>query len=192
MFTKLGKAGLPVLFNTGSSIFKNLPAGASTLIVTTPFKDYAGRDKNFAVPSSETYSNRYLNGAISDSTYSGIAVGSGDTPPTENDYALEAKINGLTGSVNPASVNNVVYDAENEVLNFYVDLTLTNSTSDPVTIKEIGFYGFTYYGSTIGQAPGNTRVPALIDRTLLETPVTIPAGEAAVIRYQFDIDVSVT
>lgn len=192
MFTKLGKAGLPLLFQAGSSTFKNLPSGQGLLIVSTPFKDYAGRDKNFAVPCYDTQTNRFLESAITDASNGGFAVGSGDTAPTEDDYTLEAKINGLTGTVSPSSLNNVTFDSVDEVFHFYVDLTITNPTSDPVTIKEVGWFGVTYYGSTIGQNPGNTRVPTLIDRTLLETPVTIPAGEAAVIRYQFDIDVSVT
>lgn len=190
MFTKLGKAGLPILFNPGSTVLRALPAANGNLVVTTASKDYAGRDKNFAVPFYDTYSNRYLNGAMTDSSASGFAVGSGDTSPTENDYALEEKINALTGTVTPVNFNNFTYDTENEVFHMYVDLALTNPTSDPITIKEVGWFGRAYYGNTIGQAPSNTSIDALIDRTLLETPITIPASESAVIRYQFDIDIS--
>ena len=87
---------------------------------------------------------------------SGFCVGSGATAESENDYELESMITaGLSASV------------------------VTNPHLDEIGMKQ----PLSSTTELDGTAFGN-RV-FLIDRTVLEHPVSIPAGEYAIIRYTF-------
>lgn len=101
---------------------------------------------------------------------SGIVVGAGNTPPTINDYKLENQItNGITSSIGFSENGRVI--------------TITNTSADNITIKEIGFVGSAYKSSS--------GYSCLIDRTLLETPLTIPAGGVGIITYNLSLQVPV-
>lgn len=113
----------------------------------------------------------------------GVAVGSGDTPPTENDYTLENQITGLTASV---GTNTTVYDAENNTYIGRVDYTISNNTGNTVVIKEIGRFVRPQAASAIGSATSSAntaRRSVMVDRIVLSNPVTIPNGSVGVVRY---------
>ena len=95
----------------------------------------------------------------------GVIFGDGDTPPTAEDYKLAGNIiTGFTTSVNLASsINNGVAQ---------IVATYNISASSEVTIKEIA--AFANAGST-GKY--------MVDRTVLDTPVTIPAGGIGQVVY---------
>lgn len=116
---------------------------------------------------------------------SGVAFGSDSTPPTENDYTLGHQVTGIT--VNTPSI--VTY---NDTTNFcYVarlDYVISNDSGADVTIAEIGLFNKFHAAETRGDSPTNASsnyACILIDRTALDTPVTIPSGSAATIRYEF-------
>jgi hypothetical protein len=113
-------------------------------------------------------------------TYAGFCVGTGATAESENDYELESMITaGLSASV----VTNPHLD-EDDYPSVDFDLTITNVSSETITIAEIGMkQPLSSTTELDGTAFGN-RV-FLIDRTVLEHPVSIPAGEYAIIRYTF-------
>lgn len=97
---------------------------------------------------------------------SGVVFGSGTTAPVINDNQLESRISTISGTVN-YSVN--------KDDNFYaiiISATITNTASDDITIAEVGLYRNT---------TGNWG--ALVERTVLEAPVTIPAGGVGQITY---------
>jgi len=110
-------------------------------------------------------------------TTSGIVLGSGTTPPTINDFRLESQItSGLHCSV--ASV----YHSEGYVTR---NITATNISDYEITIAEIGYQCQIYTGENT--TSGSKFV--LMDRSLLQVPVTIPAGGVGVISYTIRINV---
>lgn len=135
---------------------------------------------------------RYFNGALSflnsptkagtkDATAAGISVGTGNTAPTEDDWQLEEHLG--TG-INITLTETVYGNDAPGVPYVQYKVTVTNTGSAPITVKEIG------YKQTVGSArypgssvDGGTRV-FLLDRTVLDTPVTIAAGDAGIITYK--------
>ena len=98
-------------------------------------------------------------------TYGGVVFGDGDTPATAEDYKLAGNIiTGITANANlTRSINNGVA----QIVAIY-----TITASSEVTIKEITAFttsgGSDYY---------------IVDRTVLDTPVTIPAGGVGQVVY---------
>lgn len=101
-----------------------------------------------------------------------ISLGTGDTPATNTDYKLDSVVN-LT-FVN----GTITYNTGNSL--FIVSSNYRNDTESSVTIKELGF-GLGYH-----QANGNG-TSALISRSVLDTPVTINAGETYAFTYSIEI-----
>lgn len=116
----------------------------------------------------------------------GFRVGTGTTPPTENDYSLEAQItSGITGVVTR------VYEAKSDYSGWVIKATLliTNAGAEPITITEIG--AFDYIRANTAQnatGQGNQRL-FMVDRSLLAVPITIPAGESGAIEYSVEVSV---
>lgn len=108
----------------------------------------------------------------------GICMGQGDTAPALTDYQLERQIEySLTGSVLQTVLD---LDANgNPYIQF--DIAVTNTADTAVTVREIG-YRQNLRGSTAVGGTGSNRV-CLLDRTVLDTPVTVEPGGAATIRY---------
>ena len=107
----------------------------------------------------------------------GIAFGTGTAAPKFDDYTLSGDfITGLTGTV----VRECVSDTDGNVV-ITVLATLTNTNSNDVTISEVG-----YVNSFTGKQPNSTSnvyAYVLFDRTVLDTPVTIPAGGIGQVTY---------
>ena len=104
----------------------------------------------------------------------GVCFGAGTTPADINDYNIKAPITtGLT-------VTTPSKTTENETAN-YKEYTatygVTNTKSDAITITEIGLKGLVYSDSS------GSSVAILVDRTVLDAPVTIPAGQSKQITY---------
>lgn len=109
----------------------------------------------------------------------GIVFGSGDTPAALSDYKLASEItSGLSGAVTDSTG---IDGNGNIYLN--LDIVLTNTSSSDITIKEIGWCGTLYCSTSVGATTGAAKY-ALVERTVLETPVTIAAGEYETIRYR--------
>ena len=112
----------------------------------------------------------------------GIHVGSGNTPPTTDDYTLESPItSGLSFS---AITKN--FDADDNG-NPFVELlfTVTNTSENTITIREISYVQGVSFSSAKG---GNVNVNAnsafiTLDRTVLDEPIIIPVSGSADIRY---------
>ena len=115
---------------------------------------------------------------VSSSAYAGIWIGSGTTPPTADDYSLEERI--TSNASGTATISGDYIDSDgNPTLKMVV--TITNTGSDSITISEIGFFQ-SINAATSVSASGSDAV-FMLDRTLLNTPVSIPAGESAAITY---------
>lgn len=110
---------------------------------------------------------------------SGVYFGAGTTPAAKTDYKLESIIeSGLTISrVNDAPQLDVVggkyvYSAS------YV---VKNTGTENIVIGEIGYYG---------RLVGTYSFAALMERTVLDTPLTIRPGESKLITYKITFNQS--
>lgn len=111
-------------------------------------------------------------------TSNGIHVGTGNTAATEDDYALESPVtSGLAGTV---TINKDMDANGNPYITY--NLVLSNSTSADIVVKEIGLYESCSCGNTVGATSSSER-NFLVDRTVLDTPVTVPANGNAAIYY---------
>ena len=110
----------------------------------------------------------------------GIQVGSGDTPVSESDYKLDNMVtnSSVTGSVN---ISRTLEDGK---LYIIFDLTITNGSSDTIQIKEIGYSQYLSSGTTQAGTVVSSAYCFMLDRTVLDTPVSIAAGDFATIRYK--------
>ena len=102
-----------------------------------------------------------------------IVLGSGTTEPTPEDYRLESKI---TTNLSCDSVS----VSRNTTVKTYT-ATFSNSGISDITVTEIGYVSriiYTYRNRNY------IYDDFLMDRTVLETPITIPAGESRTVTYE--------
>lgn len=97
-----------------------------------------------------------------------IKCGTGTTEATENDYQLEADATGLTCDTVATTIS------ANDTKTYTA--TFSNSTANDITVSEIGFFCCSY--------TGNGYDNFLLDHIILDTPITIPAGESKPITYE--------
>lgn len=99
-----------------------------------------------------------------------LKVGTGTTTPTENDYELATVNTDISCGVVVAGVSanyTKIYTA-----------TFSNPTSSDIIVTEVGLYGSVVYQTKPAY------IDCLFDRTVLSTPITIPAGESKTITYE--------
>ena len=101
---------------------------------------------------------------------SGVSFGTGATPATTSDYFLESI---LTDSKIRVSTPSAVSFSRGDTSEEYsATFGVTNMTSDAITISEVGL-------TALPSSGGHN----LVDRTVLDNPVTIPAGQSKQITY---------
>lgn len=108
----------------------------------------------------------------------GVYFGSGTTPATPDDYKLENPIATGLSVVAPAGVSFTRGDGYDE---YSVTFGVTAS-ADQVIITEIGLKSCSYTYIASG-TQANTYNYALFDRTVLDEPITIPAGQSKQVTY---------
>ena len=104
-----------------------------------------------------------------------ILLGTGTTAPTADDYCLESQI---TENLSCDSVS-----VSRTTTTKTYTATFSNSGTSDMTVTEIGYaLRMCYY---IGSSSDTyTYDNFLMDRTVLETPITIPAGESRTVTYE--------
>lgn len=113
------------------------------------------------INSTKTLGNGYL------------MLGTGTTAPTADDYRLESPI---TKNLSCDSVS----VSRTSITKTYT-ATFTNSGSSDITVTEVGFIVYIrYFNSNTSENSDHF----LMDRTVLETPITIPAGESRTVTYE--------
>lgn len=100
----------------------------------------------------------------------GIIFGTGDTPVTIDDYKLSGNI--VTNIAGNTVINHEFVDGGHETT---CVCTITNTGGSSVTIKEAGLMMANYS-------------LALCERTVLDTPVTIPAGGVGQVTYKIRLN----
>lgn len=116
----------------------------------------------------------------------GVAFGSDGTTATENDYKLGSQITGISVPTTPTV--ETVFDDVNHLYIARLDYAVSNNTGSDITIREIGVFSRFNSTTTRGNAASSsasTRYSIMMDRTVLDSPVTIPNGTAATVRYEF-------
>lgn len=112
-----------------------------------------------------------VNTGVLTHTKTGIILGSGSTPPTFDDYKLDSRIQADT-----TSTVSLTSDADEGGVYISAVITLVNNSDTQLTISECGLYCAT--SVTNGD---NSMV--LLDRTVLDAPVTIPSGGVGQLTY---------
>ena len=166
-------SALPSIDNTGNDKFKvkNTAGNFANLSAT------AGGGGSSVRYLTSLYGANSWNWAVltTSNNTTGIVVGSGNTVPSEDDYCLESQItSGISTSVYKEKV---VDSSNNPGIKFQI--TINNTSENSITISEIGI-----------QVAGVSSRAVLMDRTLLDAPVTIAAGDYAIIIYEVYVDVS--
>lgn len=108
---------------------------------------------------------------ISPGTGFGVFCGSGDTPPTEDDYTL----------AEPLSLDYIAGSITETIINKVIQYTVQNNNTEAVTIRELGLCLTYYYPSSLDHC-----FNILLNRKLLDTPITLEVGEQAVITFTVD------
>lgn len=103
----------------------------------------------------------------------GVSFGTGTTPATASDYCLESILGTTQISVTVPSA--VTFSRGDTFDEYSVTFGITNITTEAITISEAGLTAMPF--------KGNPNHYALVDRTVLDTPVTIPAGQSKQITY---------
>ena len=144
-----------------------------------PVKGVNGTTYYVAAYLNDGFPRAVTAGFTNTAANAGISVGRGTTAATEDDYQLESPItSGLSGTLN----RTIALDENGNQFVRY-DLILTNSTNSDITVGEIGYKQQIRATTAQGATTSNNLYVCLIDRTVLTTPVTIAAGDYAVIRY---------
>lgn len=112
----------------------------------------------------------------------GIAVGSDDTAESANDYTLGSVISTVSGNV--ATTQPVV--SGNLVKRDYI-LSVANTASSDITVREVGIFVNQSAASTQNYSGLTSSSAFMVDRTVLEEPITIPPGESASITYTLQV-----
>lgn len=97
-----------------------------------------------------------------------IKCGTGTAEATENDYQLEADATGLTCDSVATAIS------ANDTKTYTA--TFSNPTANAITVAEMGFFCRSYIGHNYDNF--------LLDHIILDTPITIPAGESKAITYE--------
>ena len=137
-----------------------------------PFVKTDGATANFR------YSNSFAPFAVMnkwsvENTGYGVSFGAGTTPATTSDYKLESVLGSTRISV--ATPSSVSYSRDDTFDMYSVSFGITNITSDAITISEVGLI--------VSVTSGSSNYTVLVDRTVLDTPVTIPPHETKHIAY---------
>ena len=166
MITKNYYRYLAYLFSKSSAIkVKNYSGDDKTVVYTASSILTWGYDENVSYYACMKALRTSFDG------HGGVILGDGDTSPTFDDYKLAGNI--ISSYTYSSTLKQVASDTAVTTKAVY---TITNTGSVEITIKEIGLIGFTNTNTTAASA-------TLFDRTVLDTPVTIPAGGVGQVEY---------
>lgn len=115
--------------------------------------------------------------APNSSTGSGIVFGNGTKEVSFDDYALSGDI---FTTFTETSAYTISHDVDG--LTVTTTATLTNTGTSDFTVSEVGLYGW-HTAYTNQTTTSNSVCRFMVERTLLDTPVTIPAGGIGQVTY---------
>jgi len=113
------------------------------------------------------------------STSAGVSLGIGTTQPSAADYNLESTI---TSGLSVGIFNVSTGMDENDGVFVKYEMIVNNTSSSPITVREVGIKQPIYAATSQGGSSSANRI-CLIDRSLFDQPLTIAAGEYALVTY---------
>lgn len=114
---------------------------------------------------------------LTNNSKEGVLFGTGDTLASIDDYKLAGDL-----IQNIAVTVSRTYSYSKKKQSVKAVYTIANNNTEEITIKEVALnVGFPY------DKNGNLN-GCIIDRTVLDTPVTIPAGRAGQVEYTITFD----
>lgn len=113
----------------------------------------------------------------------GVFFGTGNVSPTIDDYKLSGDV---IQNITYSSMDNSTFaeDGSNYVLSR--TYTITNNNETDITIGEVGYFGESYYRGP--NSNNYTHIFYLLERTALESPITIPAGGVGQVTYTIQMN----
>ena len=138
--------------------------------ISAEFKDTNGGKNTLSVSSSGTPPFAAMKSWAVSSEKTGVSFGTGTTPATASDYSLESILDSTQISVSVPSA--VSYSRGDTFDEYSVTFGVTNKAAEAISVSEVGLIA----------SPQSTWY-TLVDRTVLDTPVTIPAGQSKQITY---------
>lgn len=117
----------------------------------------------------------------------GVSIGTGDTAATDEDVNLESIITTGITAATPIATKGMDGDKCFVTLRY----VLSNTTSADIVIKEVGLK-IQVAAATSAGSSSSTNIVVLVDRTVLATPLTVPASSNAVLEYTLESDWDLT
>lgn len=110
----------------------------------------------------------------------GVAFGSGTVAPTVEDNTLSGTQHTWINTSNTTLEFSYGEDGDDIVLTCVY--TINNNSGADATIGEVGLFSYAY-GKPGASSSSKGYVPTLIERTLLDVPITIPADGVGKVTY---------
>lgn len=117
--------------------------------------------------------------ACTSTSNTGVAFGTGSTPPSLDDYWLSGD---LITEISIVAQRITRANTEGGV-GFTSKLTVENTGSDSIVINEMAIVAKCYKGGTTANGS------VMVDRTVLDTPLTLAPGEQGTIDYTFNLPI---
>ena len=182
MLTKAGKQVLAVALNTTGL---NNAQNNATMFPNDSIKDISNNTKWVS-----WHGGTFLSSAsFTKNKAHGIIIGSGNTAPTENDYFLESQItSGIDGVITDTCRGR---DGNGKM---YMEFTIiiSNTGASDLTIKEIGAVTYGTRCKSSASATSVSQANLLVDRTLLDSPLTIAPNKSGLITYRITSDIAMS
>lgn len=167
-----------MLTDNFKSLIGTIPQSTSVVKGTLPAKDVYGLQRfltgqypNFPYSRTTTFTT--------DRFAAGISIGSGTRAESGADYQLESHISsGVNATVTSTTVN-----ANGGEPYVQYAITVTNTSQQPLVVGEI-CYKQSVSATAFPESTSASAAVLMMDRTLVEPVLTIPAGRAAVIEYR--------
>ena len=170
MFTKNWYVAIWSYLTSTSTIGKNVQGNNVTI---NPSENYPLKLKYDNYPQYVPSVNKLRNSL---SAGGGVILGTGTTPPTLDDYMLSGD---LITTFTSSSTINITNNPELNEAFLTTIFTITNSGTDAFTIGEIGLIGNIKSNNT-GTSVSDM---SLLERTVLDSPVTIEASGVGQVTY---------
>ena len=122
---------------------------------------------------ADNYNDDATSTGYNDPLIFAVAIGSGDTPPTVDDYKLQ---NAITANLNAGQTSISAGTSYSGASSMVLTQPIINNNSEAITVREVGIftYGYNFGG-----------IRALLTRDVIN-PVTIQPGERKVFVVSID------
>ena len=170
MFTRNWYKALAVEMSRVNDTFQSVTGTTQTLSMSAYLSNIMLNEDNRYAPSIYKVRTALDSGG-------GVIFGTGNTIPTIDDTTLSGNL--VSGFIYSSNVNAKHVEGGVTLTALY---TVTNNNAEAITISEVALIANLYNNNTQAQYKG------LLDRTVLDTPVIIPAGGVGQVKYTITLN----